>query len=128
MAALFRKLQALQNVPPGSLAGKICTVSDLATRLPEQIWFTEAAQAHDTNFADQILAFAPTQTLWIFDRGFFDFTFFKALLAKGVAWITRAKSNTVCTVQHVLLQSAEVTPIGLYSWAVTRPALATLSA
>jgi hypothetical protein len=108
LEALFCKLQALQDIPPGSLAGKICTVIDLATRLPEQIWFTEAAQAHDTNFADQILAFAPAQTLWIFDRGFFDFGFFEALVGQGVAWITRAKSNTVCTVQHVLLQSAEV--------------------
>ena len=96
--ALFRKLEALPDTPPGRLAGKICTVIDLATRLPEQVWFTEAAQAHDTNFADQIRAFAPAHTLWIFDRGFFDFTFFEALLAKGVAWITRAKSNTVFTV------------------------------
>ena len=108
LEALFRKLEALQDAPPGRLAGKICTVIDLATRLPEQIWFTEAAQAHDTNFADQILAFAPAQTLWIFDRGFFDFSFFEALLTKGVAWITRAKSNTVCTVQRVLLQTAAV--------------------
>ena len=108
LEALFCKLKALQDVPPGSLAGKICTVIDLATRLPEQIWFTEAAQAHDTNFADEILAFAPAQTLWIFDRGFFDFTFFEALVVKGVAWITRAKSNTVFTVQHVLLQTTTV--------------------
>jgi len=108
LEALFCKLKALQDTPPGSLAGKICTVIDLATRLPEQIWFTEAAQAHDTNFQAQILAFAPAQTLWIFDRGFFDFTFFEALVAKGVAWITRAKSNTVFTVQHVWLQTATV--------------------
>jgi hypothetical protein len=108
LEALFRKLKALQDAPPGSLAGKICTVIDLVTRLPEQIWFTEAAQAHDTNFTDQIQAFAQAQTLWIFDRGFFDFAFFDALIAKGVAWITRAKSNTVFTVQRVVLQTAAV--------------------
>ena len=108
LEALFRKLQALQDAPPGSLAGKICTVIDLATRLPEHIWFTEEAQAHDTNFLDQILAFAQADTLWIFDRGFFDFTFFDDLIDKGVAWITRAKSNTVFTVQTVLLQTAQV--------------------
>ena len=108
LEALFCKLKALQDVPPGSLAGKMCTLIDLATRLPEQIWVTEAAQAHDTNFAEQILAFAPAQTLWIFDRGFFDFTFFEALVVKGLAWITRAKSNTVFTVQHVWRQTATV--------------------
>lgn len=108
LEALFRKLAALQDAPPGSLAGKMCPVIDLATRLPEQIWFTEEAPAHDTNFLDRILAFAQANTLWIFDRGFFDFTFFDALIDKDVAWITRAKSNTVFTVQSVLLQTAEV--------------------
>jgi hypothetical protein len=108
LEALFRKLKALQDTPPGSLAGKICTVIDLATRLPEQVWFTEEAQAHDTNFLDQILELAQAGTLWIFDRGFFDFTFFDALIDKGVAWITRAKSNTVFTVQAVWLRTPEV--------------------
>lgn len=108
LEALFRKLQALQDAPVGILAGKICTVIDLATRLPEQIWFTEQAQAHDTNFLDQIRAFAQAGTLWIFDRGFYDFTFFDALIDQGVAWITRLKSNTVFAVEQVLVQTAEV--------------------
>jgi hypothetical protein len=101
LEALFRKLKALQDAPPGSLAGKICTVIDLATRLPEQIWFTEKAEAHDTNFLGQILEYARAGTLWIFDRGFFDFTFFDALIDKGVAWIARARSNTVFAVQEL---------------------------
>jgi hypothetical protein len=108
LEALFRKLKALQDAPAGVLAGKICTVIDLATRLPEQIWFTEQALAHDTNFLDQIRTFAQAGTLWIFDRGFYDFTFFDDLIDQGVAWITRLKSNSVFTVQQVLVQSAEV--------------------
>ena len=108
LEALFRKLKALQDAPVGVLAGKMCTVIDLATRLPEQIWFSEQAQAHDTNFLDQIRAFAPAGTLWIFDRGFYDFDFFAALIDHEVAWITRLKSNAVYTVQTVLTRSAEV--------------------
>ncbi len=108
LEALFRKLKALRDAPPGSLGGKICTVIDLASRLPEQVWFTEKAQAHDTSFLDQILEYARAGTLWIFDRGFFDFAFFDALMDKGVAWITRAKSNTVFTVQKSLLHTPEV--------------------
>ena len=108
LEALFRKLKALKDAPPGSLAGKICTVIDLATRLPEQIWFTEEAQAHDTNFLGRILEFAQAGTLWIFDRGFYDFTFFDDLIDKGAAWITRLKSNAVFTVQQVLVQTNEV--------------------
>jgi hypothetical protein len=108
LEALFRKLDALKEAPPGVLAGKICTVIDLATRLPEHLWFTQDAQAHDATFLDQILAFAQAGTLWIFDRGFYDFAFFDDLIDKGVHWITRLKSNAVFTVEQVLLQTTEV--------------------
>ena len=108
LEALFRKLDALKDAPPGVLAGKICTVIDLAARLPEHLWFTEEAQAHDATFLDRILAFAQAGTLWIFDRGFYDFTFFDDLIDKGVHWITRLKSNAIFTVEQVLLQTTEV--------------------
>jgi hypothetical protein len=108
LEALFRKLKALKEVPPGRLAGKICTVVDLATRLPEQVWFTEEAQAHDASFLSRILEFAQAGTLWIFDRGFYDFTFFADLIDQGVAWITRLKSNAVFSVEQVLLHTADV--------------------
>jgi len=108
LEALFRKLKALKDVPPGALAGKICTVIDLATRLPEHLWFTAQAQAHDSQFLGQILACARAGTLWIFDRGFYDFTFFDQLIDQGAAWITRLKSNAIYSVQQVLLQTANV--------------------
>jgi hypothetical protein len=108
LEALFRKLDVLKDALPGVLAGKICTVIDLAARLPEHLWFTEEAQAHDATFLDRILAFAQAGTLWIFDRGFYDFTFFDDLMDKGVHWITRLKSNAVFTVEQALLQTTEV--------------------
>ena len=108
LEALFRKLDALKEAPPGVLAGKICTVIDLAARLPEHLWFTQDAQAHDATFLDRILAFAQAGSLWIFDRGFYDFTFFDALLDQGVHWITRMKANAVVTVEQVWLQTSEV--------------------
>jgi hypothetical protein len=106
--ALFRKLKALQEVPAGWLAGKIATVIDLPSRLPEQVWFKEEAQAHDTGFQSHLLRFARPLDLWIFDRGFYDFTFFSRLIAKGCALITRAKSNSVFEVSQVLLHTAGV--------------------
>ena len=39
LEALFRKLQSLESVEKGQLAGKIITVIDLITRLPVEIWF-----------------------------------------------------------------------------------------
>ena len=108
LEALFRKLDALQDTPTGALAGKICTVIDLATRLPEQIWYHAEALAHDTNFLSKILSMVHAGTLWIFDRGFYDFVFFDDLVDRGGHFITRLKSNAVFSVQSVLAQSTEI--------------------
>ena len=108
LEALFRKLDALQDSPAGVLAGKICTVINLATRLPEQIWYTAEALAHDTNFQARILSMVHTETLWILDRGFYDFTFFDDLIERGGHFITRLKSNAVVSVQQVLCQTTEI--------------------
>jgi len=104
----FAKLKALKDTSEGALAGKICTVIDLSTRLPEQIWYTSEALAHDTGFEDQILGMVKAGMLWIFDRGFYDFTFFDDLIDRGGQFITRLKSNAVFNVQTVLCYTAEV--------------------
>jgi len=108
LEALFRKLDALKDTPAGVLAGKICTVIDLATRLPEQIWYHAEALAHDTNFLSKILSMAHTGTLWIFDRGFYDFAFFDELVDCGGHFITRLKSNAVFSIQTALCHTAEI--------------------
>jgi len=73
LEALFRKLESLQDAPQGKLAGKLCTVIDLLTRLPVQVWFHTNPLAHDTNFLADLLT--PASTLLILDRGFYDFGF-----------------------------------------------------
>ena len=108
LEALFRKLDALKDTPAGALAGKICTVIDLATRLPEQIWYTAEALAHDTNFLSKILSMAHAGVLWIFDRGFYDFTFFDDLMDRGAHFITRLKSNAVFSIQTVFCHTAQI--------------------
>lgn len=50
MEALFRKLKSLEDLKAGQLAGKICTVIDLVTRLPVEVWFHTNPAASDTNF------------------------------------------------------------------------------
>ena len=108
LEALFRKLKALRDAPPGTLAGKICTVVDLATRLPEQIWYHAEPLAHDTNFLSKILSMAHTGVLWVFDRGFYDFAFFDDVLEHGSHFITRLKANAVFSVQTVFCHTADV--------------------
>lgn len=49
LEALFRKLKSLEDVPRGQLAGKICTVIDIVTRLPIEVWFHTNPSANETN-------------------------------------------------------------------------------
>ena len=56
LEALFRKLDSLKEQLAGQLAGKICTVIELSSRLPVQVWVRENAKAHDCQFLDDLLA------------------------------------------------------------------------
>lgn len=93
LEALFRKLKALEEVPVGQLGGKIGVVVDLLTRLPVEVWFREAPRASDMTFIPDLLALVKAKTLLVLDRGFYDFTFFAALIDQHVAFITRLKDN-----------------------------------
>lgn len=108
LEALFRKLKALRDAPVRQLAGKICSVIDLVTHLPVETWFRENASDHDSNFLPQILAMAKAKVLFIFDRGFYDFTFFDDLIDRGAHFITRLKSNAVFSVERTLLKTDRV--------------------
>lgn len=98
LEALFRKLDSLNDCPVGKLAGKICTVIEVGSQLPVQIWFTEKAKAHDCQFLGHLLNLATAKTLLLLDRGFYDFEWWAQLIAKQVHFICAAKSNLVYTV------------------------------
>ncbi len=95
LEALFRKLDSLRDFPAGQLAGKICTVIELGSQLPVEIWFTENAKAHDTQFLKNLLNLATTKTLLILERGFYDFDWWSQLVARGTQFISATKSNLV---------------------------------
>jgi len=72
------------------LAGKLCTVIDLLTRLPVQVWFHTNPLAHDTNFL--ICSISPLpRPCWFSTVGFTTLDFLR-LIAKQVDFITRIKS------------------------------------
>ncbi|QSJ14132.1 hypothetical protein JYQ62_19510 [Nostoc sp. UHCC 0702] len=50
LEALFRKLKSLEDAKVGQLAGRICTVIDLVSRLPIEVWFHTNPAASETNF------------------------------------------------------------------------------
>lgn len=68
LEALFRKLKSLEDLKKGQLAGKICTVIDLVTRLPVEIWFHTNPSASDTNFEAGLLNLLRANTLILLDN------------------------------------------------------------
>jgi hypothetical protein len=108
LEALFRKLDALRDVSPGQLAGKMCLVLDLVRQLPQELWFSEEPMAYDTNFTQQLLDLVPQNTLLILDRGFYDFTFFARLVDQGAHLITRLKKNAAIETVRALTKTDTV--------------------
>jgi len=108
LEALFRKLQSLEDVPVGQLAGKMCMVIDLMRQLPLEIWFSERAQAFDTTFIPNLLQLVEAKSLLILDRGFYDFRFFASLQEKEAHFITRVKSNAKIEVVRWLTKTERV--------------------
>ena len=93
LEALFRKLKSLENLKTGQLAGKICTVIDLVTRFPVEVWFHTNPAASETNFEASLLSLLPAKTLILLDRGFYHFQFLQQLINQEVHFITRLKAK-----------------------------------
>lgn len=107
LEALFRKLKSLEDVPLGQLAGKMCAVIDLATRLPVEVWFDKSPHAHDSTFGAALVAMLKPSTLLLLDRGFWDFSLFELIIEQQCAFITRLKANAKIAVLDTLSQSPE---------------------
>jgi hypothetical protein len=105
LEALFRKLETLADVPLGQLAGKMCAVMDLCTRLPIEVWFSQNPHQHDSQFGPQLLALMPAESLILLDRGFWDYTLFERIIARPAAFITRFKKGAKYTVLASLSSS-----------------------
>ena len=101
LEALFRQLKSLEEVKPGSLAGKMGVVIDLVTRLPVEIWFQENPRASDTRFEEDLLGLVSAHTLLLLDRGFYHFLFWQKLIAREIHFITRRKINAAIEYQQV---------------------------
>jgi hypothetical protein len=108
LEALFRKLKSLEDIKVGQLAGKICTVIDLVTRLPVGIWFHTNPSASDTNFEAGLLNLLRANTLILLDRGFYHFLFFEKLINQKVHFITRLKAKASLQVLQVFTSTHSV--------------------
>lgn len=105
LAALFRKLKSLEDVPIGKLAGKIGVVIDLVTRLPVEIWFRNNPNSSEVNFEKDILNLVKAKTLLLLDRGFYHFFFWQQLIEGKIDFITRLKKGTSIQIVKVFSDS-----------------------
>ena len=78
---------------------------DLVTRLPVKIWFAENPRASDTRFEEDLLDLVSPKTLLLLDRGFDHFQFWQTLIAQGIDFITRVKTNAAIEVQTTFTDS-----------------------
>lgn len=108
LEALFKKLKSLSDIPQGQLAGKICVVIDLVTRLPVEIWFQKNPKAHDSKFKHDILNLVSANTLLILDRGFYHFGFWLQLIEKEVHFISRLKKSASIKVEKIFTDSYSI--------------------
>lgn len=111
--ALIRKVGLLRKGEGPLLAGRIAALVSAASQLPRQIWYEEDSQAHDQIFWERAVVALNKGVLLLFDLGFTNYDWFDKLSLAHIWFVTRAKSNAVYQVQHVLHQSAH-----LHDWVV----------
>lgn len=107
LETLFRKLKSLQD-EPARLAGKLYTVIDLVRHLPVKVWLEENPFLNDTVVCQQLVSLSPPGTLLIFERGFYDFAQFAALVERESAWLTRLKQNASYRIINTLTSTADL--------------------
>jgi len=105
---LLRKIGLLREAAVAPLAGRMMALLDLATRLPRRVWYDADPAGHDTRFWSRLHAALPAGALLIVDRGFTDFAQWAALSARGVTWLTRAKTNLKYEVERVFVHTSSV--------------------
>jgi len=105
---LLRKLDILETVPMGILAGRMGVLLDLVSRLPVMICYDPDPKVHDTSLLPAIEAQLQAGDLLLVDRGLLDFGLFDRLTQRGIFFLTRPKSNTQLKPLAVLERSARV--------------------
>lgn len=99
---LLRKVGLLRDSDGSPLAGRLAALLDVASQLPQELWYEADSQAHDQRFWERVLEKLAAGCLLIFDLGFFNFEYFDKLCERQISFITRAKTNTAYRVEQVL--------------------------
>jgi len=91
--ALLRKTGLLRDGEGPVLTGRMAGLLDGITRLPRQVWYEQAPNAHDQRFWDKAPASLERGVLLLFDPGFLTFARFDQLTDAGVFLLTRKEER-----------------------------------
>jgi len=105
---LLKKTGLLAEAEEAVLAGKIVTLVDVATQMPDAITYTEDSQSHDHSFWEWLMDQVKANVLLLLDKGWLDFDRFDQLTEQGVGLITPLKSNGAYQEVQVLSKTANV--------------------
>lgn len=105
---LLRKVGLLRDQQKTPLAGRMATLLDVASLLPQKVWFEADSQAHDQRFWQQALSVLEKGVLLIFDLGFVNYGLFDHLTGQGVYFITRLKKNAAYQLEQVFERGPKV--------------------
>ncbi len=105
--ALLRKVGLLREGEGTVLAGRMATLLNAASMLPEAVWYEEDSHAHDQTFWENAVAQLPKGVLLLFDLGFVNYGWFDTLTDQLMFFVTRCKTNAVIQVERVLQTSAQ---------------------
>ncbi|MCW3095564.1 MAG: family transposase [Chthonomonadaceae bacterium] len=112
--ALSKKVGLLQERPGNVLAGRMAALLDVASMLPQKVWYEPDSRAHGQTFWEGALSQVAPGMLLLFDLGFVNHALYNRMSQKGIFFVTRAKTNSVlkeirCLAQGPHLRDSLVT-------------------
>lgn len=105
---LFRKLDTLQEHTGTQLAGHVTAALDLLSRLPVKLWWNAQPHTNEKAVARAVLDWLPTNSLLVFDLGYFAYWLFDALSAQHCFFVTRLREQASYSVTTVRCNRAKV--------------------
>jgi hypothetical protein len=118
LEALFRKLKSLRDQPTAPLAGHLGVAVDLLSHLPAKLWWADDPATNDKALAASLLGWLATDSLVVFDLGYFAFWLFDALSSAQSWFVTRMRQKASYRVEQVLINRAhlrdQIIQLGIY--------------
>ena len=96
-------LPTLRGIKDTVLPGKVLAMFDVRAQLWRRLEYREHPQENDKHSARAMLPGLPLGSLILADMGFFSFEWFDDLTQMGHFWLSRMRSKTTYTVEHVFL-------------------------